>query len=79
MGGCVFGLTTRDGIDAWWEDHRAMRYDLMRLITREWQFGATQVVLTARVMDYLEEHADWLPCDPGAFYSLYFARFWPRF
>lgn len=72
-------LSRRDEIDAWWEDHRDLRLELMRMVVREWSFGATPVVLSARVDDVLDARRDELPCDPGAFRELYFARFWPRF
>ena len=72
-------LSLGDKIKSWWEDHRAIKSDIMRIVVNAWTLGCDREVITGKVMDYLEASAGYLPCSPKRFYDAYFFDFWPEF
>ena len=72
-------LSLGDKVKSWWEDHRAIKSDIMRIVVNAWTCGCDREVITGKVMDYLEASAGYLPCSPKRFYDAYFFDFWPEF
>ena len=72
-------LNMQPEIRAWWDDHRAIKSDIMYLVVRAWTLNCEKSEITAKVMDYLNCNAAYLPCGPKKFYDAYFEHFWPEF
>ena len=72
-------LSLGDKVKSWWEDHRVIKSDIMRIVVNAWTCGCDREVITGKVMDYLEASAGYLPCSPKRFYDAYFFDFWPEF
>lgn len=66
-------------VSEWWEEHRAIKSDIMHLIVRLWTLKRGRSEIMAGVMTYLSENAGYLPCGPRKFLDAYFDDFWPVF
>lgn len=51
----------------WWENHRALRGEIMQLIVRDWACFKTPEETRQHLVKYLSVRTDWLPCDVETF------------